>query len=253
MLNAKLPTSACELKFFLRAAGAEQCNGRVRDLYPCPLITDALASAWTSRPAVEDRGSLRIGLVLANSALRALNVLGGYLVTEPGLGRCAPQRSLQRRTFDKAMRMVDRLLQVGAPPSGNVALARLVNDAEFSEVPTVRPLVASQCALLARSGLVDPRQHVTPEQAAMVSSPDLLFPGLRPSEVQVGRVRRSDLKEYAKLVARQVRSGKVVLSDECFAAASVFTVGKQTTNCGRSGMDMSCPCGRLHHPSRRTC
>ena len=56
--------------------------------------------------------------------------------------------------------------------------------------------------------------------------PDSLFPNLNPGLAKVGRVARRDEREYARLVVRQLRSGKVGMRQQVKAGASVFTRGK---------------------------
>ena len=43
-------------------------------------------------------------------------------------------------------------------------------------------------------------------------------------------MKRGDRCEYAKLVFRQLRSGKIGIDEECYASETIFTVGKSNGN-----------------------
>ena len=126
----------------------------------------------------------------------------------------------------KTVRMVARLARE-APPDGRVALARLVGDEEFLGTSKVQPLDAARCALLSRSAQLDPLRFVDTEVKELLHDPSRLLPTFRPGMCPVSRVDARDKEQYAFLVLRQLRAGKVTLRCSISAGASVFTVGKR--------------------------
>ena len=88
------------------------------------------------------------------------------------------------------------------------------------------PLQAQACDLLDVSGAVDPTNDQPREVRSLLSAPSLLFPDLQSGSITADPIARRDKAGYAKLVARQIRACKVVLSGSCDAAAGIFTVGK---------------------------
>ena len=87
-------------------------------------------------------------------------------------------------------------------------------------------MIASQCDLLDVSGQVDAFDSLPADAQDIIADPKKLFDRQSGSLMHGGRIPKADVAEYAKLVARQVRCGKVVLDVTAKASASVFAVGK---------------------------
>ena len=68
-----------------------------------------------------------------------------------------------------------------------------------------------------------------------------LFKDLTAKLTTIPRVRRSDLAEYCKLVARQLKCARVELSAAVVSGAGVFPVGKKNGRCREvwNGHDLS--------------
>ena len=119
-----------------------------------------------------------------------------------------------------------RLATVSNAPTGRDALDLLIGDTPEGVEPPSSRLQATRCDLLERSGNVDPLPSLKPDERDVISSPSLLFPNPPDGMSSFGSVNREDAAEYAKLVGRQLRSRKVVLSDQAAAGGTVFAVGK---------------------------
>jgi len=217
---------------FLRHPGGPAL-GRERDLYPCPLLTDAavtkllggLQDAAPEGPEGIGRSGRNAIRLLANNSLRALNVLAGFRAPVAGAGRCEPQRALQARAVAKAHSMWHRL-RLEDDVAGRAAFHDLVDRDSVPAAVTRPTLRADACDLLESSAQVDPLLDQPPSVQRLLSTPAELFPGLTPGTLSAAPVSRAERQEYAKLVARQLRSGKVTLSDSCAAGAGIFTIGK---------------------------
>jgi hypothetical protein len=75
---------------------------------------------------------------------------------------------------------------------------------------------------------VDPLADQPPEVRTALRDPSSLFPSLSPGELMARPFPRRDRCEYAKLVARQIRAGKIELASTCSASADIFAVGKSS-------------------------
>ena len=116
---------------FLASSRTSRPEGRLRDMYPCPLIPIRLAGRHLRERLVvvaAERWSNLSGpsissvTILANNSLAALNTLAGFRPPPEAEGCCAPQRVLQVRALAKALDMYIRL--AGCPePSGDLAFS----------------------------------------------------------------------------------------------------------------------------------
>jgi hypothetical protein len=88
------------------------------------------------------------------------------------------------------------------------------------------PLRADQCDILESSGNVNPLPSLPNAIQELFKNPANLFCHANEGLLHGGTIRRDDKAEYCKLVARQLRSGKVTLRSQVVASASVFPVGK---------------------------
>ena len=90
--------------------------------------------------------------------------------------------------------------------------------------PLSSRLQADRCDLLPKSGCVDPLPSLRPSERDIVSSSNLQFPDSLDGMSSFGNVNREDVAQYARLVGRQLRSGKVVLSDYAAAGGTMLAV-----------------------------
>ena len=102
----------------------------------------------------------------------------------------------------------------------------LVSDDQALGRPSSAPMKADSCDLLSKSAGVDPLLYVADTHKETLSSPSALVAGLAPGTVVTGRANKGDRCEYARLVGRQLTSGKVGVFDEAFASETVFALGK---------------------------
>ena len=199
---------------------------RIRDIYPIPGISTEIAKDHLDAVAQRSPLYLRTVLLLANTSLLGLSLLAGHKLHGDHVRPTSLQRVVQRRALGKAERMCARLFGAYLDLDPKRAFWELIGDHVALERPSSAPLIASNCDLLTPSAAVDPLQFVAQEHRDMLTNAEQLFPGLGPGVVVTGRVNRSDRREYAKLVVRQLRCGKVALFDEAFASEAVFTIGK---------------------------
>ena len=89
------------------------------------------------------------------------------------------------------------------------------------------PLKASSVDGLSRAGLVDPAHALDPDARSIVSNPSLLFPGVVAGATNVPSIDHRNATKYIKLVATQLRSGKIGLTYRPAAGGVSFAVGKR--------------------------
>ena len=122
--------------------------------------------------------------------------------------------------------MLLRLVTVANVPVGREAFDLSIGETPEGVDPPSSRLQADRCDLLPKSGCVDPSPSLRPSERDIISSSNLLFPDPPDGMSSFGNVHREDVAQYARLVGRQLRSGKVVLSDYAAAGGTVFAVGK---------------------------
>ena len=197
---------------------------RHRDLFPLPSlsISEAIALLHESDIACgEDM------LRFANWTIWGLNLLDGCRCPSPGHAT-AMQRDSQRRILLKVNRMFARLCAAKPPESAESAWQLLIGETpEGHQQPSSR-IKADRCDLLDHSGNVDPLPALDAYSRDILCTPDALFESVHEGMQAYGNVNREDMAEYAKLVSRQLRSTKIVLSDSACAGGTVFAVGKPT-------------------------
>ena len=120
-----------------------------------------------------------------------------------------------------------RLSSVATPLSPTMAFATLVKDEDVLGHQPTLPLVAENCDLPVSAGHVDALSKLSPDARRILLSASTLFPDPR----SLGRARAVPAyqrKEYCKLIARQLKVGKVGLRRRVIAGASTFVVGKRS-------------------------
>ena len=136
------------------------------------------------------------------------------------------QQNVQERIARKVIDMFERLVAAPPPPSGPDALALLIGDPLDGQPRPNTALRADRCDFLPTSAGIDRLPDRDDHARTTLSSPDLLFQHRHDGLEDYGAVRRDDIPEYARLVARQLRSGKVTLAGSAVAGGTVFAVGK---------------------------
>ena len=111
---------------------------------------------------------------------------------------------------------------------------------------------ADRCDLLQKSGCVDPLPSLRPSGRDMISSSNLLFPNPPDGMSSFGNVNREDVAQYARLVGRQLRSGKVALSlITRLQEVPILLWESPPVHKGKSGMGPASQRRRSGLPSRR--
>ena len=200
---------------------------RSRDLFPLPELHGEHLDAMLLEVSVPDKSRF---LSWCTLVILGLNRLAGCTVPPYGSRINSAQLAVLFRLSHKVKRTIQRLSAVSVP-SGRLCLAELIGDTEVLGRSINPPLVAADCDLLDRSGLVDPMPDLSSSARGILDVPEVLFERISDKLRVVPRIRRSDLAEYCKLVGMQLRSRKVALSTVAFCGAGVFAVGKKN---GRS-------------------
>ena len=121
-------------------------------------------------------------------------------------------------------------------PSGAKALQILTKEDHSESRGAGTRLRADAFDILERSGLANSTSRLTQEHKDIVEDPDQLFPNAHAGLSRFPGVPDKDRREYARLVVRQLRSGKVSLATSVSAGGTIFGVGKKIrTRCVRSG------------------
>ena len=216
---------------------ASEHKPRCRDLFPLPALHGEQLEALLLEVPVTSRS---LFLSWCTLVIHGLNRLAGCAVPPRGSRINAAQLAVLLRVGHKVERMLERLSPV-AVPNGRLCLAEPIGDAEVLGRPSNPPLVAADCDLLERSGLVDPMPDLGASAQCILDDPSRLFERVTDKLKVVPRIRRSDLAESCKLVGMQLRSRKVALSTVAYCGAGVFPVGKKNGRCREvwNGHDLS--------------
>ena len=84
------------------------------------------------------------------------------------------------------------------------------------------PLRADAFDILDKSGLCDPIQHLDDDVADLLADPVALFTRADDSLRRFPRIAAADMPEYARMVVRQVLSGKVELRTSILGGGAVL-------------------------------
>ena len=212
----------CDFSLFLRNGVQEPGLGqRVRDVFPLPLLDLHVCHVLLEGSLGDLFGDLRFVMRVANLGLKGLNTMYGYGVVSAGLGLCAPQRAVQLRALQTSSRWCWQM-SIQLPPSPDIAWAKLIHDDNGGGPTSARPpMIADRCDLLDRSGRVDPLPFVDDEARKTLCSGATLFGDGDLKHVRAAPIRRDDRCEYARLVARQLRSWKVGFHQNVLCSASI--------------------------------
>ena len=89
-------------------------------------------------------------------------------------------------------------------PDAATCISTLIADSAALGKPLTPPLVAADCDLLERSGLVDPLPALNSHARKTLGSAEQLFGQVAAELGAIPRIRKADLVEYCKLVVRQL-------------------------------------------------
>jgi len=201
------------------AAGPEHASPRKRSIFPMPLLD--LTSIGVSG---YDSHTKSIILDATNCALRGLNEMHGETCGEARRPTQA-QRQVQSDTLDKVARLYDALAESGCQEAGSRALKDILKEDDVSTQAERTALNPDRIACLEQSGLVDPSCLVGDALAEQLTAASL-FPAPPPGLNTFKGLDRRDKQAYGRLVARDLRSGKLRLHDSVKAGGTVFTVPK---------------------------
>ena len=196
---------------------------RARGIFPLPY--PRFWPVVSTQAAAEDLNSC---MAFLRGTVFGLNRLYGVTPSnrQPTLGHWTVWTMLAQKILRLGLRFAAR--PVDSSPAAALAKLCHVADGDMLGSAAAHPrLVASQVDGLRSSGLVDPLTHVEAETAAVVRSPDLLFPGAHPGLAHYGTINRSDRLEYLKLIASQLRSNKLVLRSSVKGGGTCFCVPKK--------------------------
>ena len=191
---------------------------RQRDIFPLVQIADSAL-----KPADMTLCRWKVLLTFINVVIGALNWLYGAkraaLAQRPTLAQKAVLANIVQRSVSTLSRLQgvregwERFVPDFVP--GSKQLAALFQD-----------LVADRVDNLETAALCDPLNHVPDKVRNSLNEPDGIFD--KPSFALgfFDGFSRGDRDEYAKLVVRQLRSGKLGLSISCKGGGASFAVGK---------------------------
>ena len=199
-----------------RSRGHEH-KSRARDIFPLLAIGDDELRAVARDTEVTSFSSFAQWCKLT---VIGLNSLAGFASQSESVKANVAQVAVQTRVAHKVARLCRRFAKCTVP-DGRTCLAELIADHEHLGRTANPPLVAEDCDLLDRSGLVDPLPDLDEGARSVSEDPDKLFVHVSKTLKAIPRIRRSDLSEYCKLVVRQLRSHKVELSAVAHSGAGV--------------------------------
>ena len=183
-------------------------NGRRPPLYPLPLLGDNWAFVIPAGAGYTDVGAIR---GMCNAVVVCLNWLYGVrTVRALPQWPSAAQLSVHEHIWGAAVRCwsSDGAIPTGTVPAGDEQWLR-----DSTVAAASCPLIADKVDLLPQAGLVDPRTLMSGRDARRISSARHIFgeDAQRRQPFQQGRA--SERLEYVRLVARELRTGKLGLSE----------------------------------------
>ena len=217
-----LLTAACHGRFATYLAGwpdhTSSVKGCHRELFPLPpLQGDSL------RPVGMKVWRWRIMQQFVNHVLAALNFLHGPSAVGCSRMPSASQASAMTNILRRALCWLHKLESVE-----NGTWEHLMPDwaMEASKaVGAAQELVADKVDCLSHAGLCDPTPCLDATLRETISDPRHLFPHVQ-SDISCYESFTGSREEYAKLVVKQLRSGKLGLAGFVQGGGTVFAVGK---------------------------
>jgi hypothetical protein len=197
----------------------EVATSRQRSVYPCPPLTPA----QVSRPCALPDEHLFVVLDFINLNVVMLNWLAG--VRSPV--SFAPRHLLPNALHDSmhqhvGSQVVSLLQWLALSPPASADTAQRWIEAHEHDDDMFPKMDADRVDGLKAAGLVDPLPCFSKELQEVVSSSDTLFAGAPSDLASFPDLPRADIKEYARYVVREVRSGKLRLRRKIRGGGSVF-------------------------------
>eukprot|EP00928_Gymnodinium_smaydae_P061722 TRINITY_DN45745_c0_g1_i1.p1 TRINITY_DN45745_c0_g1~~TRINITY_DN45745_c0_g1_i1.p1 ORF type:complete len:1002 (+),score=67.19 TRINITY_DN45745_c0_g1_i1:59-3064(+) len=201
-------------------------HGRQRDVLPVPLLS-YLPVPLTSLSVMETNAFVQA----VNMTLRAINVLHGTCLADSVAAPTSAQRSVHTIAVLKLARMRHRLLTASFCTSPGAALLKVIGDSlglcPDVDAPCQTHITAEAFDLLEKSGGVDPSKHLPSNVRQRLCSDPGIFASASTGLRSYPGVRASDMVEYCKLVALQIKSEKVCLLSDVKGGGTIFAVGKK--------------------------
>ena len=198
-------------------------KGRVRDIFPLPLL-----ARWPTNVLLKHTGA-EAALVLANLCLVSLNVLwadfkeGRLLAAVKTVKPTAPQLHVQVHVAEKVARMLTRSqLSAGSSWTWHGGFDKF----EQGSFVHSQPLVGAAVDLPRKAATCDPVLHVPAELREMLRNAASIFPAEPAGELGSCCRHQEDPEQYAILIAREVKCGKIRLRRRANGVAPIFAVGK---------------------------
>ena len=192
--------------------------GRHRDIFPLPQLS---GSSW--KPSGMRTCRWFILLKFINVVIGALNWLYGCKQpAQPGKHTLS-QQAVSRNIVNRAVSALDRLQHV------QEGWERFVPDfvPGFGDGgASFQDLVAERVDNLEQAALCDPLLHVPANVRASLVAPDSILQHPDFSLRFFESFSRGPRDEYAKLVIKQLRCGKLGLATSCEGGGATFAVGK---------------------------
>ncbi|CAE7480188.1 unnamed protein product, partial [Symbiodinium pilosum] len=240
---------------FHACSRAVKTKGRVRDIFPLPLL-----ARWPTNVLLKHTGA-EPALVFANFCLVSLNALwadfkeGRLLAAVKAVKPTAPQLQVQVHVAEKVARMLTRS-QLSAGSSWTWCGA--FDKFEQGSFVQSQPLVGAAVDLPRKAATCDPVLHVPAELREMLRNASSIFPAVPAGELGPCCRHQEDPEQYAILIAREVKCGKIRLRRQANGVAPIFAVGKSAAGRQRkiwNGSELSSiaakppPPPRLANPS----
>mmetsp|Transcript_39239 Transcript_39239/g.104782 ORF Transcript_39239/g.104782 Transcript_39239/m.104782 type:complete len:816 (+) Transcript_39239:142-2589(+) len=224
-LLARVVRAACELPgAFLRhrLGRGPPLSGRQRDIFPLPLlgVKDEL------RPSGALPRRWEIHREFANCSLAALNFLYGVRLAPGASKRTAAQTDVLRRVLS---RVIDfgRRLEEAVDGNWEHLLPDWVTGVPRPGKARYDDLVASRVDNLEQAAGIDTQALLSEEARSLVLDPQLMFPDPPAGLSSFETFRSGERSEYVKLVALQLRAGKLGLCSSPAAGGTVLAISKQ--------------------------
>ena len=205
-------------------SGAMQSTGRNRNLFPLPLLGPEFVM-----PSGLVCWQAKILRNFVNMVLLSLNYLHGVpsSTSLPAKGTAA-QLDVMCRTVQRCMDFYTRLQSV-SDGCWEHLLPDWIPDVIKPEGPKYCDLKADAVDGIPVSGACDPLDALPSEVRSVVLNERLLFSNANAGLGRFEGIARSEQIEYVKLVAKQLRSGKVGLADSVLGGGPVLAVSKPGT------------------------
>lgn len=196
--------------------------GRQRDPLPLP----ALSASQYKRLISPNSHNVDFDIALKwlNGNIFCINAMYGMGQVAEGSHLTNMQTEIIKRISGKMLRMFERLSRTSWEMSDEQAFLNITGQLDNSVAGS---MAADAFDLLEHSACVDPTPLLDDESRALLSDSSRLFAHAPPGLNRFSGISGAQKAEYAKLVCRQLSSGKVALASKVHAGAGIFAVGKK--------------------------